>query len=602
MSKIKVLSPQEICKIAAGEVVERPANIVKELVENALDAGASLIEIYLIGSGKQAIRVVDNGCGMSAEDARLCFEHHATSKIKTVADLENIASFGFRGEALSSIAAVSKITMVTTTKEAVCGTKTILDGGKITSQTEVASTVGTDLLITELFFNVPARQKFLKKDETEWRQVIQLFYAFVFDYTGVHFKLYSEERLVHNCPPVTLLKERLLQLWDVQTAENILAFNTDAKADIKISGVISNHQLFRYNRANIFCFVNRRLVKNYSLVKAILKGYANVLPEGRYPIAVILIDLPNTQVDINVHPRKEEVNFLHPQRVESLITIAIKNELEAKLASYVASPQLFNRQNSVGAINKFKGAQFANFDFEAIDVPTGFFTSNVNYEKRFDDNISNLQQEDLLAIEPLQIQATFVERNYEVIGQFKSTYILVSNTEGLLLVDQHAAHERILYEQFRQRFAAVVTVNLVFPVIITLSEQDLAILKPHIEILREHGIGADIFGKDQIIIQATPTYLKHVNLEELVRQLVAWICEYQALDIAQFTKKINEQLHAQMACKAAVKAGDILSIEQMYELLDDLNKIENRVTCPHGRPTTWYQSLSEIERKFKRKY
>lgn len=601
MSKIKILSPQEVCKIAAGEVVERPANIVKELVENALDAGANVIEIYLEKSGKKAIRIVDNGCGMSAQDAKLCFEHHATSKINSVDDLDNLTSFGFRGEALSSIAAVSKIELITCEKNATCGTQLVLHAGQIQTQVDIASPVGSDLLITDLFYNMPARQKFLKKDDTEWRAIVQLFYAFVFDYTGIHFKLYHDNSLVYNCPPVSKLNDRIMQLWDVSTANNMLQLPINDNDELKVNGMVSNHQVFRYNRASIFCFVNKRLVKNYGLIKALLKGYANVLPAARYPLAVLFIELPNNQVDINVHPRKEEVSFLHPKRVENFLTAAVKKSLEDRISDQIVNPKLFNQDyqyqpsdikfkdslNSQYESKKFHAAQFANFDFDLLKKQPDFFEQRVE---------SNLQTS-----VTSQAQTSFVERDYEIIGQFKKTYIIISNNDGLLLVDQHAAHERVLYERFKNRFNDVVAVNLMFPQIITLSQQDLATIMPHLDILKQHGIGADVFGQDQLVIQSTPTYLKQLNLSDLIYQVIAWVQEYQQLDLEQFTKQINERLHAQMACKAAVKAGDVLASAQMYELLDDLQQSQNHLTCPHGRPTTWSFSLNDIEKKFKRK-
>ena len=607
MPKIKVLPQHEACKIAAGEVVERPANVVKELVENSLDAGATFIEIYLAKSGKDLIRVIDNGCGMSAEDSKLCFAHHATSKISVVEDLDKINSFGFRGEALSSISSVSKVTLVTMEKESQSGVQTMLEDGKVILQEDIASDIGTDIKIENLFYNLPARQKFLKKDETEWRQVIQLFHAFVFDYEKVHFKLFSDDRLIYNCPPVQKLSERLAQLWDSNISENLLEVSGKDEHGVGVRGVISNHQVFRYNRANMFCFVNRRLVKNYELSRAILKGYENVLPNGKYPAAVVFIDLPNDLVDINVHPRKEEVTFLNPRRVENLLTNAVKQALEKNLSSHISSPESFNQQHqtnqampfgSSSASQKFKGARFADYDFDSFIDQVGFSDLEANSSS---SSAKNEQQEMTIEFEQEEEQKSFVERNFEVIGQFNQTYILVSKKEGLLLVDQHAAHERVLYEMFKNRFEQVATVNLMFPATITISESDLETLKPHIDVLKNHGITAEVFGKDQIIIQSTPTYLKQVKLDDLINQLVAWINEYQSLDLEQFKKEINEKMHAQMACKAAVKAGDILSNEQMYELLDDLEKSSNHMTCPHGRPTFWHFSINEIEKKFKRK-
>lgn len=607
MAKIKILSPHEICKIAAGEVIERPANIVKELVENSLDANSTSIEIFIDQAGKKAIRVLDNGCGMSREDALLCFAHHATSKIKQVSDLEQLRSFGFRGEALSSISAVGKVTLITMEKGSNCGTQVSLEGGLVLSENEIAAPIGTDIAVNDLFYNVPARQKFLKKDETEWRQILLLFQAFVFDYPKIHFKLYGDGRLVHNCPPVQQIKERILQLWDQATASHMLDLQEQQQSDLKISGISSDHQIFRYNRSHLFCFVNRRLVKNHGLVKAILKAYANVLPQGRYPITILFIDVPTVEVDINVHPRKDEVSFLHARKVEHAVTLVIKKALEDQLANKITKPELFNQSTGQALYTpqyyKFKTAQpINNFDldlFKEFDPASLKFNDSKHVTKNESEQFHEISTLDKPNV--ILTQNYFVDRQYEIIGQFKQTYIIISNEAGLTLVDQHAAHERILYEKFKNRFVDVVTVNLMFPQIVLLSAQDLELLKPHLGLLKQHGIVADVFGTDQIIIQAIPTYLKQTKLQELIAEILAGLHDYQDLDALQFSQKINERLHAQMACKAAVKAGDVLSNEQMYELIDDLEKTNNRLTCPHGRPTVWNFTLNEIEKKFKRK-
>ena len=427
--------------------------------------------------------------------------------------------------------------------------------------------------------------------------MVSLFYAFVFDDINVNFKLYHEERLIYNCPAVTNLNERMVQLFDFQTANNMLILDANDSGDLKIGGVISNHQIFRYNRAQIFCFVNRRLVKNYGLVKALLKGYANVLPNGRYPLAVLFLDLPNKQIDINVHPRKEEVSFLHPKRIENLLATTVKKSLENLISSQISTPKSFNldQQDLVSQHNKLEGAQFTKFDFEQARASVSDQTqksSNARFEQIISKAINSQSK---------AAQLNFVQRDYDLIGQLKKTYILVSNQSGLVLVDQHAAHERILYEKFKKRFHEIVTVNLMFPLIMTLSKDDFMIIQPHLELFRQHGICVDIFGKEQIVISATPTYLKQTKLEDLIYEIIAWVQEHQELEPELLFKQINEQLHAQMACKAAVKAGDLLAHTQMYELLDDLEKTENRLTCPHGRPTLWSFTFDEIEKKFKRK-
>lgn len=598
MSKIRILSPQEACKIAAGEVVERPANVVKELVENALDAGATQIEVYLSKAGKQLIRVVDNGCGMSAEDAKICFAHHATSKIETVLDLENLQSFGFRGEALSSIAAVSKVTLLTCEAGSLSGTKTQVEGGILIDQAKVAAAVGTDLRVENLFYNLPARQKFLKQDDTEWRQILQLFTAFGFAYPSVHFQLYHDDRLVHNCPAAADLKERVMQLWGAGVGEGLLDLQA-AKDQILITGMISNHQTFRYQRTQIFCFVNQRLVRNHGLVKGLLKGYSNVFPEGKYPLAILFFELPLAEVDVNVHPRKEEVSFLHPRRIETLLTEAVKKRLETNIAQYLRVPTPAAFTSAGYQANLGPSWSERRIDY---NVPVSSF-ANMDRPVIVNKSLHRLETaKDVLSqTDENALQQRFVERNYELIGQLHQTYIMISKAEGLLLVDQHAAHERVMYERFRARFENVATVGLMFPATITLTAREMQLLEPHLGILKTYGILAEVFGVDQIIIQSIPDYLKQVQLGDVIRQLAAWIEEFQQLEATQLHQIVNEKMHAQMACKAAIKAGDILSTAQMYELLDSLEKVEQRLTCPHGRPTSWLISLSEIEKKFKRK-
>jgi len=354
MQKIKKLTAQEARKIAAGEVVERPANIVKELVENSIDSGATTISIWIISAGKKLIRVVDNGCGMSKEDALICFEHHATSKITTIEDLNTLSTFGFRGEALSSISSVSKVTLITQSENDKEGTLVELEDGKIVNQQNVATSQGTDISIKDLFYNVPARLKFLKQDDTEWRQIVNLFCALALSYKEIHFKLFHDDKLVYNCPPSSDLKNKLVQLWDHNFAENMMELDmTDPSTtlslrsgrtgqkdthselpasrvaegisrdkpfeQLSISGLISKNNFFRYNRSQIFFFVNGRWVKNNSLSKSLIKGYLNVLPQDRFPAAFIFISIDPTQIDVNIHPRKEEVQFLYPKKIEQLI-------------------------------------------------------------------------------------------------------------------------------------------------------------------------------------------------------------------------------------------------------------------------------------------
>ncbi len=364
MAKIKQLSPHEAQKIAAGEVVERPANIVKELIENSIDAGATRITVYIEDGGKRLIRVVDNGCGMDLADAQICFDRHATSKITHVDQLESIDTFGFRGEALASIASVSKITLITKEENVLEGTKIIVNTNTIVETNSVACVTGTDISVQNLFDNVPARKKFLKATQTEWRAIQLLFNAFCFDYSHIHFLLFSDGKQILNCPATTILKNRALQLWEPSTHNHLLELQADTNSVISLSGVISDHQHYRYDRSGIYFFVNKRWVKNQHLSSAFIKGYANVLAAGKYPVAAVHITVPSNEVDINIHPRKEEVKFLHPRRVEQALQQAVKATLEKNLSQHLkkdvaikpATPSPYSAQR-----NNFNSFGFDNF-------------------------------------------------------------------------------------------------------------------------------------------------------------------------------------------------------------------------------------------------
>lgn len=608
MGKIKQLSLAEAHKIAAGEVVERPANVVKELIENALDAGGKTISIYIEQAGKKLIRVVDDGSGMDQEDALLCFSPHATSKINTVDELYTLKSFGFRGEALTSIAAVSKVQLITKDSDSTVAIKVYKEGQETIKKEFVSAPQGTDISINDLFYNVPARKKFLKTEQTELRAITQLFNAFCFDYPDIHFKLYTENTLTSNIPPVDSFEKRVKQVW--QTYD--MSYLAEQKFDHgTITGLISGRHFYRYDRSNIFFFVNKRWVKNSALTKALLKGYLNVLPSDRYPAAVVALSIDPTLIDVNIHPRKEEIQFLHPRIVESFITACVKKNLEESLSKSIglSSPpplsptkenKLFSQIRSLGTINRYQ---------ESYPTPSPLIQPSVSplhhleleqredtlQQKSADEKIQPFFEQELK--QKILVQAD-EPVSYTVVGVYKNTYIMIHHADNLVMVDQHAAHERIMYEQFKQRFGHVETVSLIFPVIVSLSDRELSLVRIYRDIFIQHGLGVEEFGHKALVVNAAPLAVKNVSLPELIRELLVVVETHegnvQGLDL------IHEKIHAQMACKAAVKAGDVLTAEQIKQLLDDLYKIPNRFVCPHGRPTVWNISDYEIERKFKR--
>lgn len=609
MARIKLLPAHEAHKIAAGQVVERPANAVKELIENSIDAGATRITVYIEDGGKQLIRVVDNGCGMDSEDAKLCLEKHATSKINSIDDLPSLRSYGFRGEALASIAAVA--TMKLTTKETgkTEGCSVIAQQGKISSQT-TACPEGTDITITDLFRSIPARAKFLKKRETETNHIMQIMHAMSLAYPQYHFQLYVDGNSTLNCPPQEHSINRGAQIWGTKIAQHLIAIEpTEPQAGITITGAISNHAWFRYDRRTIFFLVNNRWVTNQHLARALVKGYDNVIPQGRYPTAIIAITIDPTQIDINTHPKKEEIVFEHPRRVEQLIYKTVRSTLEKAVSKQIKQTVSF-ASSSYTPMELSRTAPSLSSDRYPFDMPPAPFSTPAFSEQSSpkESNVS-ATHESTMPTSAFQDHQTHVishpeasqEISYKLIGQLHQTYLLIEQEEGLYLIDQHAAHERVLYELFAHRFQDVPTIPLMFPQIIPCNQHDIALIEPHLHLFHEHGIAIEPFGKDQLMIQSTPVHLKNSPLHELIQQVMSWIREYQAVDQETFIKTMHDKLRAQMACKAAVKAGDTLSISQMQELLDDLYACPNRFSCPHGRPTGWLFSFNDIEKRFRRR-
>lgn len=584
MNKIHQLPRHEAQKIAAGEVVERPANVVKELLENALDAGATAITIYLENGGKKLIRIVDNGCGMSQEDAHMSIVQHATSKIRSVDELESLQTFGFRGEALSSIAAVSTLTLTTKEATASAGYKITVTHGTITHTEIVAAAQGTDIAIYDLFENVPARKKFLKTDETERRAIVQLFQALCLDYPNINFKLYHNDTLTFNCPATTRL-QRIHQLFDenLYTHMHTGEYHDEASS-VSFEVLFSDYQYTRYDRNALYFFVNKRWVKNYKLSQALIKGYMGILPAGKYPAAVVSLTVNPRDVDINIHPRKEEVQFLYPRIIENTLTNFIKKQLESLMQKKLSTTAQTENFARVFPAPEIKVVQELPHTHPLITIQKPVVPPIYTTPK----------------IEPVQQTPIAEEIIYTVIGQIHTTYIIVETKDGIALIDQHAAHERILYEQFGSRFNNLEPIQLLFPEIITLRDADIALLQAHLSIFAEHGIIIEQTGPQQLAVTAVPVLYKNQRVEELIHHVISWIDEFTLLPIQEFSKKITEKVRAQMACKGAVKAGDILTHEKMETLIATLIKTDNRFTCPHGRPTHWNVSLYEIEKAFKR--
>jgi DNA mismatch repair protein MutL len=630
MPRIKQLPPEEAQKIAAGEVIERPANVVKELIENSLDAGATRITLYIEKAGKKLIRIVDDGCGMDEIDARACFTHHATSKITSVHDLHTISTFGFRGEALSSIASVSHITLTTKTIDAdpsirsatqdEGATRLELSEGRILSQEKASAPTGTDISIRDILFNVPVRKKFLKTDDTEWRHILHLVHAVALSRRDVHITLYHEGKQILNCPPVTDYLARAAQLWDADLAPAMIHCSAQERG-ITIEGMISDHTTYRYDRNALYFFVNGRWIKNYTLSRALMKGYANAIPASQFPTASLMITIDPAQIDVNIHPRKEEVQFLHPKIVEQIIEMAVKAALETRLSAILAKRVQIAPRSAMPFTQEVpRTSSYVPYDFSASEsaFSNPFVESSVtpirdisilpdrnpqgerNVAPPFilsSDSVSKDEREHEQAV-----AVTKDETVHTVLGIYDKTYIMLSTEDGILFIDQHAAHERILYEQFRARFTNTAIITLMFPHTLTFPRETLDMLESHLDLLNENGIHCKRQNDSTLIITATPVYLKNASFKDLIDEIFTHIREYGAADEASIKKQLQEKIHAQMACAAAVKAGDELSAEQIQKLLSDLAQTENRSTCPHGRPTSWLLNHDDLIKKFQRDY
>ncbi len=595
---IKKLPAHEAQKIAAGEVVERPAHILKELLENSIDAGATKIVISVYDGGKAGITITDNGCGMEPEDARICFERHTTSKTTSFDDLSTLTTFGFRGEALASICSISKVSITTRTLNAPHALQIHLEGGTLVKEQPIAHAVGTSIAIKDIFYNVPVRKKFLKATTTEWNHISSLFKAFCGIYPHIHFILNHNDQLVLNCPPTSSILERAHQLFEEPVVRHLQPFSSSTPECI-LQGFISSAHYYRYDRQGMYIFVNNRWIKNYELARALLKGYANSLAPATYPCAFITITVDPSLVDINVHPKKEEIIFLHPRKIEQQLSCAVKETLEAHLSQQLKRPIALAQPEQQPYIHH--APQPFIRPLPAMPFVHKQHHDPIIHELSTPQPVQTIEQ---LPAPFAEIQETYLSKEehtpYTLIGQLHKTYLIIEHPDGMLLIDQHAAHERILYENYKTKFNHDERVQLLFPLTLTLHTDEQEIIEPYLPLLEQHGFSTTFFAADTLVISATPVYAKSVNMQELIKEMIGWIKEEAALSSTDIFKKVTEKLRAQLACKAAVKAGDQLTEEKMQELLKTLAHTENRFSCPHGRPTHWLLPTRDIEKKFKR--
>lgn len=590
--RVSVLPPEVANKIAAGEVVERPASVVKELVENALDAGARNIRVELEEAGLGLIAVIDDGEGMSREDAVCAFQRHATSKVRTVEDLEHITTLGFRGEALASIAAVSTTTLCTRRREEVGGTRVVVEGGKLLEVSEVGMPPGTRVEVVGLFANVPARRKFLKAPATEVAQVSEHLTRIALAWPQVAFQLRHGRRTLLDFPQTTRFEERLAQVFGRDRGNSFLAFEATASVGT-VRGYLSPPHFNLPSPRQILTYVNKRYVRDKLLHHALLSGYSTLLMTGRYPSAVLFLELSPTEIDVNVHPAKLEVRFRRGGAVHELVSRSVQDRLRSHLPSLSSEAGPVQRGDleltSWAAVPPLPlGAQTESWNPTGGKVPQ--WVLEVPWRGRS-------QPAPESALPPAEARPSFA--HLRVVGQVFGGYLVCEGKDQLVLLDQHAAHERVVFERLRSSYARgpLPRQPLLMGVVVTLDPAAAARLVESYQGAERLGFEVEPFGTDAVIVRSVPALLAHMDPAELVRDLAEELVEVER---SEGLDRAAERIFARMACHTAVRVGQSLTAEEIRALLRSMDEIDFAAHCPHGRPTFLIWPRSEIERMFRR--
>ena len=587
-------------KIAAGEVVEKTMNVVKELVENSIDAKSNEIKIELIDSGIKEIIVTDNGIGMDKEDAILAFSRHATSKLKTLEDLFYINSLGFRGEALPSIAAVSNVNLKTSNGE--FGTEVEIDGGTIKEVKSSDLKKGTKIIVKNLFYNTPVRLKYLKSPYTELANIVDYVNKMALSFPNIRFLLVNNEKILLNTDGKGNLLKVISNIYGIDLAKKMIPI-VGENEDYEITGYVSYPECARTTKNNIIILVNGRAIKNSEILKVIIDTYHTYIPESKYPIVILNINVDPILIDVNIHPTKMDIKFSKIDTLKDLINTTIKNKLE--------SINLIPEIKSNLSIHNYHDDSFQKQNLNA----------NIN-----EDNIDNKQSENNLLEYPLDIDSTYnindndinisklsknqqnmnyletknenrIKKMYPV-GVVHATYIIAENEDGMFIIDQHAAAERINYEKYLEKLGSNDNTNieLLVPIKLEFSNKDFIILKENMYILLNMGFVAEEFGINTVLIRNHPYWLPNYAIEESIRKIIDIVILTENFDKYKFIEKVA----ATLACKLSIKANDRITINDMEDLLERLRNTKNPFTCPHGRPTIITYSNYELEKLFKR--
>jgi DNA mismatch repair protein MutL len=579
---IRILPDTIASQIAAGEVVDRPASVVKELLENAIDAGAQQIEIEVMQAGRRLIQVTDDGSGIPADELVLAVCRHATSKLSTAEDLFNIRTLGFRGEALASIGSVSRLTLITNTRQNPFGAKLTVEGGAPAEVLSIAAAAGTRVSVEDLFYNLPARLKFLKSDTTENRHITGLVTRYALAYPYIRWSMSQDEKPIFQTTGSGERLEILQALFGPTEAGKLMPLNFE-EHHLKLEGYISNLSLTRSSRKDITVFVNGRWVQDPTLTSAVIRAYNTMLMVGRYPVAVLFVTIPPELVDVNVHPAKAEVRFRDQDAVFSGVQRAIRRGLLA----FTPIPDLNTTRLWGRSLPETEGPGWQQSSFTGAD--------DTNTAAREGELVTGSE------FETAQPQPTLPGSHLpllRLVGQVASTYLIAEGPDGLYLIDQHAAHERVLFDQLMAQFNAnaIPSQALLEPVMVELTPEKAGILEQQLEVLLSLGFEIEPFGPNAFVIRSVPIVVDRTDPRLAIEAVVNAFEE----DETPLMAEVEARVAARVCKRMAVKAGQILSEEEQRNLLLNLESSQSPRTCPHGRPTMIHLSVNLLERQFGR--
>lgn len=625
MNNIKLLDSSTINKIAAGEVIERPASVIKELIENSIDAMSSVITIEIEDGGKKYIRVTDNGTGINKDDVDYAFLRHSTSKINSVEDLQSLSTLGFRGEALASIASVSQLEIITRTKDSISGIHVFINGGEVLKKSEVGCPIGTTIILRNLFYNVPVRQKFLKSDITEASYISDIIYRLSLGNPGLKFKYIKDNKIIINTPGKQDIRSTIYSLLGKEFVSSMfdIAYSGD---DIKVCGLISSPAFTRGNRNHQYTYVNGRYIKSEEVSEIIEELYKTLIPINRFPVYAIYIDISPELVDVNVHPTKTEVRFNNIHKLREALSLAIGSAFSTNnLIPEVSIPEtghenktntqkqvtFLDVDNNTDALIEKTDRLTESCESSPIDVVTSDFKIEEMANSKKDNNENYLDVNEIIrVIDYCANESSEVNYNkaefkvnpipeLKIIGTLFDTYIMAEDRVGkdLYIIDQHAAHERIMYEKIKTQLETdeIYKQQLLSPIVIDVSHGEMQLIKENIELFNRIGFDIENFGHNSIVIRSVPLVFGEPDTRNLFLDILDNLKEKISSSYDIRLDKIMK-----LACTSAIKAGHTIKMIEIDTLLNDLRRTEQPFTCPHGRPVIIKMSKYEIEKRFKR--